>query len=158
MNYREKSVMFLATGCFVGNVPVAPGTFGSLLGLPLCLLLSGIDLPAAILFSVVFALFAIWIAHAAEKILKKKDPGCIVIDEIAGILVAFLGLPYNMVTVIAGFLIFRFFDILKPFPIRHLEMKLPGGAGIVMDDILAGIYSNLVLRALLLFFQELPVS
>ncbi|MFC1830205.1 phosphatidylglycerophosphatase A [Thermodesulfobacteriota bacterium] len=152
MNYREKSVMFLATGCFVGNMPVAPGTFGSLLGLPLCFFLSGIDLPAAILLSVLFMLFAIWIAHAAEKILMEKDPGCIVIDEIAGILVVFLGLPYNIFTVIAGFVIFRMFDILKPFPIRFLEIKLPGGAGIVMDDILAGIYSNLVLRALLLFY------
>ncbi|MBW1842564.1 MAG: phosphatidylglycerophosphatase A [Deltaproteobacteria bacterium] len=92
MNYREKSVMFLSTGFFVGNIPVAPGTFGSLLGLPLCFLLSRIDLPAAILLSVVFTLFAIWVAHAAEKIVMKKDPGCIVIDEIAGILVAFLGL------------------------------------------------------------------
>ncbi|MFC1515920.1 phosphatidylglycerophosphatase A [Thermodesulfobacteriota bacterium] len=152
MNCREKSVMFLATGCFVGNMPVAPGTFGSLLGLPLCFFLSGIDLPAAILLSVLFMLFAIWIAHAAEKILMEKDPGCIVIDEIAGILVVFLGLPYNIFTVIAGFVIFRMFDILKPFPIRFLEIKLPGGAGIVMDDILAGIYSNLVLRALLLFY------
>ena len=84
----------------------------------------------------------------AEKILKQNDPGCIVIDEIAGIMVTFLSLPFNTITVIAGFLIFRFFDILKPFPIRSMERKLAGGTGIVMDDLLAGAYSNITLRLL----------
>ena len=84
----------------------------------------------------------------AEKILKQNDPGCIVIDEIAGIMVTFLSLPFNTITVIAGFLIFRFFDILKPFPIRPIERKLAGGTGIVMDDLLAGVYSNIALRLL----------
>jgi phosphatidylglycerophosphatase A len=154
MNCREKPVMFLATGCFVGNMPVAPGTFGSVMGLPLCFLLSGIGFSTAVFLSAVFILFAVWVAHAAEKIVKTKDPGCIVIDEIAGILVAFLGLPFTVSTAIAGFMTFRFFDILKPFPIRYLEVKLPGGAGIVMDDVMAGIYSNLVLRALFYLLQS----
>lgn len=86
----------------------------------------------------------------AEKILKQNDPGCIVIDEIAGIMVTFLSLPFNTITVIAGFLIFRFFDILKPFPIRSMERKLAGGTGIVMDDLLAGVYSNIALRLLVM--------
>jgi phosphatidylglycerophosphatase A len=155
MNFREKSVMFLATGCLAGNMPVAPGTFGSVMGLPLCFLLSGIGFAAAIFLSALFVLFAVWIAHIAEKIVKQKDPGCIVIDEIAGMMVTLLGLPFNVLTAAAGFMIFRFFDILKPFPIRYLEVKLPGGAGIVMDDVMAGIYSNLVLRALLYLSQSL---
>jgi len=155
MSFREKTVTILATGFFIGNMPVAPGTFGTVLGLPLCFLLSGLDLPFAVLLSIIFVLFAIWIAHDAEIILKKKDPGCIVIDEIAGIMVTFLGLPFNITTAVAGFLIFRLFDILKPFPIRHLERKLSGGAGVVLDDVVAGIYSNLSLRVVVLL---LPIA
>ena len=89
------------------------------------------------------------IAHDAEKILKKNDPGRIVIDEIAGLMVALFGLPFNAVYALAGFAIFRFFDILKPFPIRLIERKLSGGTAIVMDDVAAGICTNLVLRVLL---------
>ena len=155
MSFRKKTVTILATGFFIGNMPVAPGTFGTVLGLPLCFLLSGLDLPFAILLSIIFVFFAIWIAHDAELILKKKDPGCIVIDEIAGIMVTFIGLPFNITTAVAGFLIFRLFDILKPFPIRHLERKLSGGAGVVLDDVAAGIYSNLSLRVVVFL---LPIA
>lgn len=143
--------MFFATGCFIGNIPFAPGTFGTILGLPLCFFLAKTELPVAVLLTVIFIVFAILIAHDAEKILKKNDPGCIIIDEVAGLVVTFIGLNFNMISAPAGFIIFRFFDILKPFPIRFLEKKVPGGAGVVMDDIMAGIYSNLVLR--ILFFM-----
>jgi len=84
----------------------------------------------------------------AEKILIQKDPGCIVIDEIAGIMIAFLGMPFNTISVAAGFITFRFFDILKPFPIRYMERRIAGGAGVVMDDLMAGVYSNIALRLL----------
>ncbi|MBW2569875.1 MAG: phosphatidylglycerophosphatase A, partial [Deltaproteobacteria bacterium] len=93
--------------------------------------------------------FAILIAHYAEKILKKNDPGCIIIDEIIGIVITFIGLKFDITSALTGFIIFRFFDILKPFPIRFLEKKVPGGAGVVIDDIMAGVYSNIVLRVLL---------
>ena len=149
MNFRDKSVMFFATGCFIGNTPFAPGTFGTILGLPLCFLLAETELPVAVFLIVIFIIFAVLIAHNAEKILKKNDPGCIIIDEIAGIVVTFIGLKFNIISALTGFIIFRFFDILKPFPIRFLEEKVPGGAGVVIDDIMAGIYSNLVLRVLL---------
>lgn len=149
MNLKEKSVIFLATGCFTGKIPFAPGTVGTVLGLPLCFLLSGSDLPITILYTVLIIFFAVWIAHEAVRILEQKDPGCIVIDEIAGLVVTLTGLPFNVFTVIAGFLLFRIFDILKPFPIRLLEKNLSGGAGVVMDDVAAGIYSNLVLRVVL---------
>ena len=85
-------------------------------------------------------------AAAAEKVLKKKDAGEIVIDEIAGLIVTFIGIPLTLKTVIIGFIIFRAFDILKPFPIRFLEKKVAGGPGIVLDDVLAGLYANLILR------------
>ncbi len=146
MNYKEKSVLYIATGSFVGYIPFAPGTFGTALGLFFCYLLSLIDLSVSFFLVLLFILFSIWIAHRAEKILKKKDAGCIVIDEIAGIMVALLGLQFHLWSVLAGFIIFRFFDIIKPFPIRTIEKRFSGGVGIVVDDVAAGLFSHLVLR------------
>ena len=146
MKFRERAVLFVATGFFIGTVPFAPGTFGSLIGLPVCFLLSRLNLLQSVIYILVFILFAIGIASAAEKILKQKDPGQIVIDEIAGLMVTFAGLPFNLKTALAGFIIFRVFDILKPFPIRILERRVGGGTGVVLDDVLAGVYGNLILR------------
>ena len=95
---------------------------------------------------VLFILFAIGVSAAAEKIYRLKDAAQIVVDEIAGLLVTFVGLPFNLQTAVAGFIIFRIFDILKPFPIRLVERKVSGGVGIVLDDVLAGIFANLILR------------
>ena len=146
MKFRERALLFVATGFFIGTVPFAPGTFGSLIGLPVCFLLSRLNLLQSVIYILVFILFAIGIASAAEKILKQKDPGQIVIDEIAGLMVTFAGLPFNLKTALAGFIIFRVFDILKPFPIRILERRVGGGTGVVLDDVLAGVYGNLILR------------
>jgi len=149
MNFKQKSVIFIATGCYIGNITFAPGTFGTVLGLLLCFFLSKIDYSMAVLLTLIFILCAIWIANEAEKILKTKDPGCIVIDEIAGIILTLSGLPFNITSVTAGFLVFRALDIWKPYPIRLLENKFAGGIGIVLDDVAAGILSNLILRSLL---------
>jgi phosphatidylglycerophosphatase A len=151
MNFREQTVMFLATGFWVGNIPFAPGTFGSLIGLPLCFFLSGIELSVAMVLAFLFIFFSVWIAHVAEKIISRKDPGCIVIDEIAGMLVTLIGLPFNLITVTAGFIIFRILDILKPFPIRVLDKRISGGVGVVADDVVAGIFANFLLRLILYF-------
>ena len=145
--------MFIATGCFIGNLSVAPGTFGSILGLPLCFILAKIELTVALVVTIIFIFFAIMIAQEAEKILVEKDPGCIVLDEIAGLMVALIGLPFNIISVTAGFIIFRAFDIFKPYPIRYLEERLPGGVAVVMDDVAAGIYSNIVLRVGIFFLN-----
>jgi len=149
MNIKQKSVIFIATGCYIGNISFAPGTFGTVLGLFLCFFLSKIDFSIAVLLTLIFILCAIWIANEAEKILKTEDPGCIVIDEIAGIILTLSGLPFNITSVSAGFLVFRVLDIWKPYPIRLLENKFSGGIGIVLDDVAAGILSNLILRILL---------
>ena len=153
MNFKQKSVMCLATGCFIGNISFAPGTFGSMLGLPLCFFLSKIDLTVAILFDVMFIFFAIWIAQEAEKVLKKKDPGCIVIDEIAGLMVTLTGVPFDIISVVTGFFVFRALDISKPYPICALERNLSGGVGIVMDDVVAGVFGNLILRLFLFILR-----
>ena len=149
MNFKQKSVMFIATGCYIGNISFAPGTFGSVLGLPICFFLSKTDLSMAVLLTLIAILCAIWIANEAEKILKTEDPGCIVIDEIAGIILTLFGLPFNIISVTAGFLVFRALDIWKPYPIRFLENKFSGGIGIVLDDVAAGILSNLILRVVI---------
>lgn len=149
MNFKQKSVIFLATGCYIGNLSFAPGTFGSVLGLIPCYFLSKTGLLLALFLSFTFILCAMWIAHTAENILKTKDPGCIVIDEIAGMILTLFGLPINMLTIILGFVLFRTLDIWKPYPIRFLEKRLPGGIGVVMDDVVAGIMGNVVLRILL---------
>jgi phosphatidylglycerophosphatase A len=154
MNLKQKSVMFFATGCFIGNISFAPGTFGSILGLPLCFFLSKINLLIAVFLTVIFIFFAIWIAQRAEKIVNTEDPGCIVIDEIAGILVTFAGLPFTVISIAFGFLIFRALDIWKPYPISWIERKLSGGAGIVMDDVAAGICSNLLLRSIFYLYNS----
>ena len=138
--------MFLATGCYIGNISFAPGTFGTVFGILLCFFLSKIDFSIAVLLTLIFILCAIWIANEAEKIIDLKDPGCIVIDEIAGIILTLSGLPFNITSVTLGFLVFRVLDIWKPYPIRLLENKFSGGIGIVLDDVAAGILSNVILR------------
>jgi phosphatidylglycerophosphatase A len=154
MNFRDHAVFLFATGCYVGKIPVAPGTFGSLIGVLGCFFLSKIHLSIAVLVTVLFIILAIRIAAEAEKILKKTDPGCVVIDEIAGMIIVLLGLPANWTTAAAGFILFRLLDIVKPFPIRLLERRLSGGLGVVMDDVAAGIMANVALR-LALFLKDM---
>jgi phosphatidylglycerophosphatase A len=146
MNFHRPAVLFLATGCNIGKMPFAPGTFGSLLALFPCYLLALFPLQIEITVIVVFVGIAILVADKAEKILAQKDPGSIVIDEIAGMMVTLTGLPFNGVTVVTGFVIFRILDIAKPFPIRAIEKRLKGGVGIVVDDLIAGIMGNMTLR------------
>jgi phosphatidylglycerophosphatase A len=146
MQLRRPIVLFCATGGGIGYLPKAPGTFGSLVGLLPCWALSHLDTVSAAAVALLFIGAACWAAHAAEAYLEKKDSRHIVIDEIAGMMITLLGLPFNAMTAAFGFLIFRFLDILKPFPIRLAEQKLPGGIGVVFDDVGAGILGNLMLR------------
>jgi phosphatidylglycerophosphatase A len=158
MKFYQCAVLFLATGFFIGYLPGAPGTFGTLLGLPICYLLAGLHIGLTVVTVVLFIGFSIAVASAAEKILNQKDPAQIVIDEIAGLLVTFVGIPFNLQTAFSGFIIFRVFDILKPPPIRWLDTKVGGGSGVVVDDVVAGICANLMLRLIILIFGFGAVS
>jgi phosphatidylglycerophosphatase A len=149
MSRAERIVIFLATGCYAGKLPMAPGTFGSLAALPLCWLLAQLGRPTAILATLLIIAGAVRVAGAAERLLQQRDPGSIVIDEIAGMLVTFSGLPFTAFTATAGFVLFRVLDIAKPFPIGWVEKRLSGGSGIVMDDLIAGAMANLGCRLLL---------
>jgi phosphatidylglycerophosphatase A len=154
MKFGQRTVLFFSTGFYSGYMPWAPGTFGTVAALPLCYLVSTFARPmwqATIIAVVIVA--AVWLAGAGEKLIGRKDPGCIVIDEIAGMLVTVAGLPFTFFTAAVGFVLFRMLDVFKPFPIRFLERKIPGGAGIVMDDVVAGIVANITLRIILYYIE-----
>ncbi|MGB5984467.1 MAG: phosphatidylglycerophosphatase A [Desulfobacterales bacterium] len=142
----ERLVKFLATWGGVGNISRAPGTLGSLAALPLCYLLSLLQGAAAWSVVAIFSVLTVGICHLAEKIFARKDPGCIVIDEVAGQMAALAALPFTGWTVPAGFVLFRILDIAKPPPIGWLDRRLPGGLGITADDLAAGLMANLILR------------
>ena len=142
----DRFYMFIATGAYSGYLPKAPGTWGSAVGVLIWLLLA--PLPLAQYWSVVGVLFVLGVisAGAAEKIVDRGDPGLVVIDEIVGQLIV-LGLaPLHPLAALAGFGLFRFFDILKPFPVNWLDTHLHGGLGIMLDDVAAGLYGLLVLQ------------
>ena len=153
MNFKGKMVLFFSTVGYVGKIPFAPGTFGSVIGLAVCIVLSRVSLSISVLFIIALILLAVWLSERAEQIIGEKDPGCIVIDEVAGMVVTMIGLPFNALTAVAGFVLFRLLDVIKPPPVRMFQDGLSGGAGVVMDDVAAGIIGNLLLRCSLLFFQ-----
>jgi phosphatidylglycerophosphatase A len=146
MNVISKSIiLFIAQGAYTGRIPFAPGTMGTLLAVGLYQLTQGISPANYALLCVALCGVGIWAAQEAEKILGCTDCSSIVIDEIAGYFIAMAWVPAGWGFVIAGFFLFRFFDILKPWPLNDLQ-KLHGGLGVMMDDIGAGIYTNIVLQ------------
>lgn len=147
---KEKAIVFAATWGLIGFAPIAPGTVGSIAALPLCLLISVMDTPWGMICLLALISVSIWIAHGAEKVVGHKDPGLVVIDEVCGMAVTLFALPFIPIFVIAGFVLFRVFDILKPFPIRWFDRNVKGGWGIILDDIIAGIFANFVLRCIIL--------
>ena len=139
----------LSTVFFVGYLPIMPGSFGSILGIFLYIFLLKYSFGFYSLIVLFLFLFGVFISDFAEKkIFKLKDPKEIVIDEIVGILVPFCGLSifqdrFYLVRLIIIFFLFRLFDILKPYPIREVQ-KLDGGLGIMLDDIIAGVYTSIL--------------
>ena len=140
----NKLSTYFSTIGFVGYIPYAPGTFGSAVGFLLLLLLKPDDPTLLYLLTLLFipGLFA---SHKAEKSLG-RDSKHIVIDELCGYLLTVLFIPKTMPYLIAAFVLFRFFDIFKPPPIKIIEKKLSGGAGIMFDDLLAAVYANLCIQ------------
>ena len=138
-------VLFVATGAGSGYSPFASGTVGSVVGLALFALVAwplGLSMPWIAAGLIPLTALAIWTAGEAERIFARKDDGRITIDEVAGMWVTLIALPVRIEVLVAGFFLFRFFDILKPPPARQLE-HLGGGTGIVADDLMAGLYANL---------------
>ncbi len=143
--------MLIATGFYSGYLPKAPGTWGSLVGLLIFFLLHTLSLPYYL--AVVAGLFLVgtFAAGEAEKIMDHKDPGLVVIDEIVGMLITMIAVPVTPITMALGFILFRIFDIAKPFPVGLIDQRFHGGLGIMLDDVMAGIYSLVILQVLVRF-------
>jgi len=152
----KRFILLLASGFGAGYAPIAPGTAGTLVAIPIFLALSSIPFPLYELTILTFFFLASWISGEAERGSGRKDDPRIVIDEIMGYLITMLWLPKTILFVISGLFVFRFFDIIKPPPIRILE-KVKGGYGVVLDDVLAGVYANIVLQIISLFLRP-PLS
>ena len=144
----NRLALFVATGGYVGYVPIAPGTFGSALGLGLLWgMRTAGDGRLEVLVIVLLLALGVWSGTVAERHAGRTDPGIVVIDEVAGMLMTMMLIPLTAISAVAGFLVFRALDILKPWPARRLE-GLPGGFCIMADDAMAAVYGNLVMHGL----------
>ena len=147
---RQKVILFLVTGAGVGYFPRLPGTAATFMAIPLSLALNRltyVSLPLAVVVLIFAVAGAIWLSSQGAAMLGQKDPQIIVIDEMVGFLIAnFISAP-NYLTLALGLILFRFFDIVKVFPIAKLE-TLPGGSGIVLDDVVAGLYTFAVVHVM----------
>jgi len=144
----KKIIILIATGCYVGYSPLAPGTTGTLAAIPIYFFLSRIAPLYYVVIVLGFTWVAIWASDGAEILLQSRDCRHIVIDEMVGFMVTMFMVPPPLRNIVLGFFLFRALDIIKPFPIRSLEEMVWGGYGVVLDDILAGIYANLIIHAL----------
>ncbi|ABB30441.1 phosphatidylglycerophosphatase A [Geobacter metallireducens RCH3] len=134
-----------------GFFPVASGTVGTLGAIPLYLVLARLPLWLYLLTLVPFFFLASWVSGAAEREFGEKDSGKIVIDEVIGFLITMAGAPVHWRSIVIGFLLFRFFDIVKVPPARYFDRQVKNGYGVVLDDVVAGIYACVVLHVILRF-------
>ncbi len=143
-------IIFFATGIYTGYSPVASGTAGSVVGIALSWLVfapmwSRSRAVCLVVFAIAFAI-SCWISNEAEKIFEEHDSGKIVIDEVLGMVFTMFGNPTTWPWMLAGFLLFRLFDVLKPFPARQIDSQMRNGAGVMLDDLAAAVYANIVLQ------------
>jgi len=140
----------IATGFGCGYIPKIPGTVGSLLAVLVCWFYP-VEMSSLIILSILLFIIGVPAATIVERF-EGKDSSKIVIDEITGQILTFAFIPFNGITVILGFILFRFFDILKPYPI-NISQKLSNGWGVMIDDVLAAVYANITLRLILLIMN-----
>jgi phosphatidylglycerophosphatase A len=142
-------VHFLAFGFGSGALPLAPGTFGTLVAIPIYLLMA--ELPLAIYLGLVAIMTAvgIWLCQVTSRDLGVHDHAGIVWDEIVGYLITMIAVPVSWQWVLTGFVLFRIFDIMKPWPIRWADRQVHGGLGIMLDDVLAAVYAGLIMQLLI---------
>ncbi|PYM19691.1 MAG: phosphatidylglycerophosphatase A [Candidatus Rokuibacteriota bacterium] len=136
---RERVGLIIATAGGAGYAPIAPGTVGSALTVALIWLVP-FSRTGLVVFFLLVTIVGTWAAHHAERALGGKDPGAIVIDEVAGMTLTVLAFPPTVGVLVAGFFLFRLFDIVKPFPARSSQ-RLRGGVGVMIDDLIAGAYA-----------------
>ncbi len=144
----NRLALLISTFGYVGFFPVAPGTAGSFAALAVYALVRWIDL-SVVELAVIVAVFAVgvWASTKGETLLGSTDPGPIVIDEVLGMLITLAWLPLSLTGVLVGFVLFRLYDVVKPYPARRFE-DAPGGWGIMLDDAMAGVYGQVTMRLL----------
>ena len=146
--------LFLVTGFGIGLLPVAPGTFGSMLGMVLFLALTHLYLPVfwLSLIIVILYFFSYLAVQSALKIIKRPDPGEIVIDEVLGMMLVMMTIPPDPKWAFLAFILFRMFDIIKPWPINQVDNKLKNALGVMLDDFIAALYAGIVIIGIRVFF------
>ena len=149
----NRLIMAVATGLYIGNIPKAPGTWGSVAGLLLWLLFKDVTLLTYIAITAAAFVVGFFAAGSAEKILDRPDAGSIVTDEIVGMFITLTLAPAHPAAWLLGLALFRLFDITKPFPVSWFDTHIHGGIGIMMDDVMAGIYALISLQVLWYFFE-----
>lgn len=147
-------VHFLSLGFGSGLSPVAPGTFGTVAAIPVFLLLANLSLLPFIVVTLLLMLLGFYLCGETAKALNTHDHPAIVWDEVVGYLITMIAVPLSWQTVLVGFILFRFFDIIKPWPIKWVDKHVHGGIGIMMDDVLAGVMSCLCLHLLVNYFGD----
>ena len=149
----SKPSLLLATGFGIGLLPIAPGTFGSMLGIILFLAIAHLYLPIFWLGLIILILYFVsYLAvQSALKIIKRSDPGEIVIDEVLGMMLVMMTIPPDPKWIFLAFILFRIFDILKPWPINKVDSKLKNALGVILDDLLAALYSGIIIVGIRLF-------
>ncbi|RUO40113.1 phosphatidylglycerophosphatase A [Aliidiomarina taiwanensis] len=145
----KNPIHLLSFGFGTGLAPKAPGTFGTLVGIPAVLLFAPLGLNEYLGVIAAFFLLGIFLCGETGKVLKKHDDPAIVWDEIVGYMIALFAIPLTWQTMLLAFVLFRFFDIRKPWPIRWLDKKVSGGLGVMLDDVLAGLFTLVILHALM---------
>ncbi|MEH6452273.1 MAG: phosphatidylglycerophosphatase A [Psychromonas sp.] len=141
-----------AVGFGSGLANKAPGTFGTIAAVPLYYLMSFLSVETYIAILVVSSILGVWICHVTSRDMGVHDHKAIVWDEFVGYWITMLMVPFSIQWAIVGFILFRFFDILKPYPISWLDKKVHGGFGIMIDDIVAGVFAGVVLHTLIYFW------
>ena len=149
--YR-KLVLFLSSNGGLGYAPIAPGTFGTLAGIPVFYYLSNFSWPLQLLTLLAILFLSFWVGDVAGKFYGEADDGRIVIDELIGYLITTAFLPFSWPVAILGFIWFRIFDIVKPPPANWFDREMKNGVGVTLDDVIAGIYAAILLRICLLLF------
>ena len=151
----KRPACFLGLGFGSGLAPKAPGTFGTLAAVPVYLLMK--DLPLAVYIAAVLVAFiiGIWICQKSAEWLGQADPSAVVWDEIVGYLITMAAAPAGWEWMVLGFVLFRFFDILKPWPINLADKAIHGGLGIMVDDVIAGLFAFICLQWLYLVFPTI---
>lgn len=147
-NVNNKLVEALATFFYLGKAPIAPGTIGTLGAIPVAIFLTRLGPTYLLLGTVAIGFGSVIVAQMYESMFGVHDSRAVVIDEVVGFLVAMVWLPLTWQTIAAGFFIFRILDIFKPFPISVIDRKVKGGTGVVLDDVAAGLVTNLILQLL----------